>query len=266
MSGRGKLSSEFKVRGAHLSVESDLVPYTPGVPPGHRWLVLVPHPDDEVMGPGATLAQAVTRGVEVSLIVVTDGGAQGDAAGREKEARASAAALGVGEPEFWRLPDRSLRPETPALVRGIRGSLARYQPDVVFVTSPVELHPDHRALALALQRVLRRSTLAGLRDRSPAWVAAYEVATPLQPNLLVAADEGWEAKRRAAACHASQLAFRPYDRIMEAIGTLRTLTLTGVGRAEALHVLPARRVARLSARAWASAMGSPCGVARSCEG
>jgi N-acetylglucosamine malate deacetylase 1 len=254
------------MRRTGLPVESDLVPYAPGFPPGRRWLVLAPHPDDEVMGPGATLAQAVARGVEVTLIVVTDGGAQGDAAEREREARASAAALGVSEPEFWRLADRSLQPRTSELLRALRGALQHHRPDVVFVTSPVELHPDHRALALALQRVLRRSTLAGLRDRPPAWVAAYEVATPLHPNLLVRADEGWAAKRRAAACHASQLSVRPYDRIMEAIGTLRTLTLEGAERAEALHVLPARRVARLSARGWASAMGSPRGVAGNRQG
>ena len=248
------------MRRRRLPAESDLVPYTPGFPPGRRWLVLAPHPDDEVFGPGATIAQAVARGVEVSLVVVTDGGAQGGTADREREARAGAAALGLGEPEFWRLPDRSLERRDAGLRRGLRGALERYVPDVIFVTSPVELHPDHRALALALQGVLRASTLAGLRRTPPDWVAAYEVGTALQPNLLVAADEGWEAKRRAAACHAGQLAFRAYDRVMEALGTLRSLTLTGVDHAEAMHVLPARLVARLSARAWARRMGSPAGV------
>jgi LmbE family N-acetylglucosaminyl deacetylase len=248
------------MRRRRMPEESDLVPYTPGFPPGRRWLVLAPHPDDEVFGIGATLAQAVARGVEVSLVVVTDGAAQGEAANREREALAGATALGLGEPEFWRLPDRSLQPRDAGLRRALRGALQRYRPDVVFVTSPVELHPDHRALALALQLVLRASTLAGLRTAVPAWVVAYEVGAALQPNLLVAADDGWEAKCRAGACHAGQLAFRPYDRIMDALGTLRTLTLTGVAHAEALHVLPARRVARLSARRWASLMGSPKGV------
>jgi len=248
------------MRRRRLPAESDLVPYTPGFPPGRRWLVLAPHPDDEVFGPGATLAQAVARGVEVSLVVVTDGGAQGETAGREREARAGAAALGLGKPELWRFPDRSLRPRDAGLRRALRGALERYVPDVIFVTSPVELHPDHRALALALQSVVRASTLGGLRRTPPDWVAAYEVGTALQPNLLVAADEGWEAKRRAAACHAGQLAFRAYDRVMEALGTLRSLTLTGVDHAEAMHVLPARLVARLSARAWARRMGSPAGV------
>jgi N-acetylglucosamine malate deacetylase 1 len=243
-----------------LPVESDLIPYAAGFPPGRRWLVLAPHPDDEVFGPGATLAEGVKRGVEVSLAVVTDGGAQGEPAAREVEARAGARALGLGDPELWRFPDRSLDPGDRGLRRAIRGALERYRPELVFVTSPVELHPDHRALALALQRVLRVTTLFGLRAGCPEWVAAYEVATPLRPNLLVAADGAWEAKRRAAACHAGQLVWRPYQKVMEALGTLRTLTLTGLERAEAFHVMPGRRIARLTARGWASLMGSPDGA------
>jgi LmbE family N-acetylglucosaminyl deacetylase len=254
------LSQEMSVKGSQLPAERDLVPYVSGFPPGRRWLVLAPHPDDEVIGPGATIAQAVARGLEVKIVVVTDGGAQGGAAEREIESRKGVEVLGVGEPEFWRLPDRSLRPGDAGLRRALRGVLERLAPDVVFVTSPVELHPDHRALALALQSTLRTITFSGWRKRPPEWVAAYEVGSPLQPNLLVDSDEGWDAKRRAAACHAGQLAFRPYDQIMEALGTFRSLTLTDVARAEAMHLLPARRVARLSPRAWASLMGTPAGV------
>ena len=241
---------------ARFPVESDVIPYAAGFPPGGRWLVLAPHPDDEVFGLGATLAIAAARGIEVRVVVVTDGGAQGDPAEREREAAAAAAALGVPPPEFWRLADRSLRPADAALRRRLREAFARLAPDVVFVTSPVELHPDHRALALAVQRAVRAATLAGLRERPPRWVAAYEVGTPLAPNLLVAADGGWEAKRRAGACYAAQLAFRRYDEVAEALGTLRALTLDGVARAEALHLLPARRVARLSGRGWAARMGA----------
>jgi len=241
---------------ARFPVESDMIPYAAGFPPGGRWLVLAPHPDDEVFGVGATLAIAAARGVEVRVAVVTDGGAQGDPAERERAAAAAAAALGVPPPEFWRLADRSLHPADAALRRRLRETFARLAPDVVFVTSPVELHPDHRALALAVQRAVRAAALAGLRERPPGWVAAYEVSAPLAPNLLVAADGGWEAKRRAGACYAAQLAFRHYDEVAEAFATLRALTLDGATHAEALHLLPARRVARLSGRGWAARMGA----------
>ncbi len=246
---------------AGLPVERDLVPYECGFPPGRRWLVLAPHPDDEVIGPGATLAIAAGRGLEVKVVVVTDGAVQGDAAEREVETRRALEVMGVGEPEFLRFPDRSLRHRDPALRRALRRAIDGFSPDVVFVTSPVELHPDHRALALALRLVLRPAW-PGRRPRHPDWVAAYEVGTAMQPNLLVNADTGWDVKRRAAECHASQLAFRPYARIMEALGAFRSLTLKDVAHAEALHLLPARRVAGLPARGWASLMGSPAGVSR----
>ncbi len=248
----------MKPRG--LPEEDRLMPFAASFPPGDRWLVLAPHPDDEVFGIGATLALAVARGIDVRVVVVTDGGAQGTPEQREGEARAAAAALGLGEPEFWRFADRSLPAATGALRGRLQDALHRLRPESVFVTSPVELHPDHRALALALHRTIRASSLAGLRRRPPRWVAAYEVGTPLAPNLLVAADAGWDAKRRAVGCYAGQLAFRRYDEIVEALGTLRTLTLDGVRRAEAFHVLPARRLARLSARRWAAAVGVASGI------
>ncbi len=245
---------------ARFPVESDLIPYAAGFPPGGRWLVLAPHPDDEALGVGAMLAIAAARGIDVRVVVVTDGAAQGDPAEREREATAAAGVLALDPPEFWHFADRSLRPADPALGRRLREAFVRVHPDVVFVTSPVELHPDHRALALAVQRAVRATTLAGLREKPPRWVAAYEVGTPLAPNLLVAGDAGWEAKRRAAACYRGQLAFRRYDEVAEAFGTLRALTLEGVARAEALHLLPARRVARLSGRGWAAQMGAAPGT------
>ena len=247
---------------SRLPSEHELSPYVPGFPPGRRWLFLAPHADDEVFGPGATLAQAGRRGVEVTLVVVTDGAAQGSTAVREGEARAAARELGLPEPRFWRLADRSLDPVDRRLQAKLADALAETGPEVVFVTSPVELHPDHRALALALQRTLRRWSLLGGRRRQPAWVAAYEVGTVLRPNLLVDAGPGWEAKRRAGACYASQLEFRGYDAAMEALGTWRCLTLQGCERAEAFCLLPVRRVVRRSARSWAAGMGSPEGVVR----
>ena len=246
-----------------LAVESDLVPFQPGFPPGRRWLVLAPHADDESLGLGATLAQAVDAGVEVRVAIVTDGARQGGAAQREAEAAAAAAELGIAAPAFWRFADRSLAGSLAPLGRAVGEALRSWSPDTLFVTSPVELHPDHRALAIAVQRALRRCTAWGLAPgRAPRWVAAYEVSAPLLPNLLVAADAGWERKQRAVACYGSQLAALRYDAVMEGLGSVRCLTVPGCRRAEAFHLMPARAVALRSARRWAELMGSPLGVRR----
>jgi LmbE family N-acetylglucosaminyl deacetylase len=239
-----------------LRSEDELVPYATSFPPGDRWLVLAPHPDDEVFGLGATLARAVQAGVDVRVVVVTDGAAQGVAADREAEARAAAAVLGLTQPEFWRFADRSLRRDDPRLWDVLREALLRIAPEVVFVTSPVDLHPDHRALALALHAAVRRHLAAGLRTRCPRWVVAYEVGAPLRPNLLVDADPWWDRKKQAVSCYAGQLAVRPYDRVMEGLAAMRSLTLSGVRFAEAFHVTPARRLARITSARWASWMGS----------
>jgi LmbE family N-acetylglucosaminyl deacetylase len=240
-----------------LALEHELIPYRSSFPPGRRWLVLAPHPDDETLGIGATLAAAVHRGIAVTVAFVTDGGAQGDATVREREARAAIATLGLGDPFFWGYGDRRLEPSDRALRQSIGETWARVGADALLVTSPLELHPDHRALALAAQRWLRRLTLAGFRRRGPSWLAIYEVATPLHPDVLVAADATWEVKRRAASCYASQEAARPYLRTMEAFGDLRALTLDGVGKVEALRVFDARVVARMSARRWMAACRRP---------
>lgn len=241
---------------SRLPEESELIPFASGFPPGRRWLVLAPHPDDETLGPGGTLALAVARGVEVTTVCITSGGAQGVAAEREDEARRAAAELGVAPPLFWRLPDRGVLAMRGDLIARLGELLDGSAAETVVTPSPVELHPDHRAVALALQAALRRRLAWGLGRREPAWVAAYEVGAPMLPNLLVEVDATWERKRRALACYASQLAVRPYAAVMDGLGALRTLTLPSAERAEGFFLLPAGRVARLGARRWARLMGS----------
>lgn len=240
-----------------LPDESELIPFASGFPPGMTWLVLAPHPDDETLGPGSTLALAAARGVRVHTVCVTSGGAQGDGEEREREAMAAAAALAIPEPSFWRLPDRGLSRAVPSLVARIRDALSANQIETVLMPSPIELHPDHRAVALAVQRAVRRHLLWGLRKGNPSWVAAYEVSTPMLPNLLVDIDATWERKRQAVSCYRSQLAFRPYAAVTEGLAVVRTLTLPATSRAEAFFVLSAQRLSRMSSRRWVALMGAP---------
>lgn len=240
-----------------LPDESELIPFASGFPPGKSWLVLAPHPDDETLGPGGTLALAATHGVQVTTVCVTSGGAQGESEVREREAKAAAEQLGIAAPLFWRLPDRGLARMLPALATKIRACLESTRVETVLTASPVELHPDHRALALAVQKALRRLLFWGLRTKAPHWVAAYEVSAPMLPNLLVDTDATWECKQQAVACYRSQLAFRPYAAVTEGLAAVRTLTLPTARHAEAFFVLPAQRVSRLRARRWAAMMGTP---------
>ncbi|MCS7182657.1 MAG: PIG-L family deacetylase [Thermoanaerobaculum sp.] len=232
-----------------VAEEQELIPYRSAFPPGGQWLVLAPHPDDETIGMGATLAQAARRGVVVRLLVLTGGQAQGDPQVRQREALAAAATLGVAEVSFEPFVDRQLFRSLGPLARALQRVLRQVIPDVVFSPHPCDLHPDHRVCARALHWALRVLLLSAPRQL-PAWVGFYEVGIPLWPNLLVEADAAWQAKATALACYSSQLRVRPYLEVAEGLAAFRALTLEGVQRAEAFQLHSARRAALRSWRWW----------------
>ena len=109
-----------------------LVPYPERVeaPPGSRIVVLAPHPDDDVLGCGGTLAKQVVTGASVSVVYLTDG-RKGDPTfaseddlvkERQREAVAAAAVLGIEDVAFLGARDQELRASAP-IVSALRGIL-----------------------------------------------------------------------------------------------------------------------------------------------
>jgi N-acetylglucosamine malate deacetylase 1 len=147
------------------------------VPDGPQRVVIVaPHPDDESIGCGGTIAAHVAAGDDVTVVFLSSGEAGHPTLPREefrpireREAAAAAAVLGVRDLRFWRLPDGAIRSSAAAVSRmadELRGA------ETVYVTNPREMHVDHRAAAR-----LVRAAVAQLD--SPPRVLAYEVWTPL---------------------------------------------------------------------------------------
>src|SRR2546423_11956411 len=100
-----------------------------------RVLVISPHPDNEAIGCGGTLRQHVLQGDAVRVIFLTSGenGGHGIAPDetariREQEAHAAAEILGIGEVEFWREPDGSVR-VTSRLADRLRATLLEFKPE-----------------------------------------------------------------------------------------------------------------------------------------
>jgi LmbE family N-acetylglucosaminyl deacetylase len=228
--------------------EKSLVPFESTELRGERLLVLAPHPDDEVFGCGGLIALHTRERREVHVLVATDG-AEGDAAvtdreayreRRESESRAGLDVLGGGALEFLRFPDRGLS-DASGLVAKLVAALRESRPDLVLAPHPLELHPDHVALARALVDAIQghddlREGLATTR------VAFYEVSNPLLPNTLVDISAVAELKKAAAAKHESQVAVRNYLHVAEGLNSFRTLTLDGPTHAEAFCVIEADRL------------------------
>ncbi|MEI6972867.1 MAG: PIG-L deacetylase family protein, partial [bacterium] len=201
-------------------------------------LVFAPHPDDEVFGCGGALALHVRAAVPVRVVILTDGALGGDpqeaslAHCRQAESTAALAVIGVSAPEFWNLPDRGVSYDEPLVCR-IMAEISAAAADLIYLPSLEELHPDHRAIALAGLEAVRR--LQGERR-----IAFYEISAPLKPNLLLDIDPVMEIKRAAMRCFPSQLALQPYDEHIEALNRYRTYTLGGsVRAAEAYQLIEA---------------------------
>ncbi len=230
--------------------EESLIPYQSSELTGARILVLAAHPDDESFGAGGTLALSAGRAEAIRIWIATDGtgqegvapeGVREYAARRREEAVAAAAALGLEEPRFAGLADRSLAgvDSSRVLAAAIRDELADFGPDLVLCPAPTEIHPDHRALA----RVLFEE-VASSRPGDPDHdryrllrIGFYELSHPILPNVLVDIASVAEKKDEALASYVSQQSVRDYAGAIRGLNAYRRLTLSGRGPVEAFRVL-----------------------------
>ncbi len=195
-------------------------------------LVLAPHPDDETLGCGGTLALHREQGDPVRILFLTDGSA-GDPAGhypadryvaiRRAEARQACAVLGVGDLLFWDLPDSKLATVGDLGERLLDASRA-FDPDTLYYPSGQELHSDHWAAGAHVERL---HGVGRLRCAS----YAYEVWTAIQqPTHLVDITPVLARKEAALTHYPSQLRYNDYRPKILGLNAYRSLTFPGTAR------------------------------------
>jgi LmbE family N-acetylglucosaminyl deacetylase len=215
--------------------EHTLVPYEASWFVASRVVVFAPHPDDEILGCGGALADLLDRGARVDVVLVTDGAAGArDAEGRARiaslrfeESRRALESLGGGTLHAGDLPDRGLAERLGEVEALLSRWLVEAVPDLVFVPSPVETHPDHRAVAAALFGVASRPAAdPAARALERATVAFFELSQPFRPNFLFDATRLLSRKERAIGEFASQAAERDYAGVVRGLNAYRRLTLS----------------------------------------
>lgn len=246
--------------------EEELLPYHATRLSAGRALAVAPHADDETIGCGGTLAGLVRDGARVRVLVVTDGAASEEEPARRREtgerrlaeSRAALGALGGGEVRCAFLPDRGLAGRELEVARELEAALREHHPELVFVPSPVEVHPDHRAVARAFLALFEGEEGRALARALPdgARVLFYEVSQPFRPNLLVDVSEDAERKQRALACHASQLTGHDYAAFMRGLGQYRRMSLPApVAAAEGFFAVPLADLPSIPPERLARAIG-----------
>lgn len=220
-----------------LPDEPSIYPYSAlHLVPARALLVLAPHPDDEVLGCGGLVAALLDAGVPVHVVVVSDGALGGNVQERERESRQAARALAGPRPppsmEFWGEPDRGVI-ASARLVQRMSQAMIDSGADWVLAPSPYEIHPDHRAVAVAAATAFASAH----GEDSGAQLAFYEVGHPLFANLLVDITPVLARKAAALQCFPSQLAVQDYGQQVLALNRFRSYTLArGVTHAEAYQV------------------------------
>lgn len=218
-----------------------------------RALVIAPHPDDEVLGCGGTIAALTAAGTQVSVLAaaadVPPLYSEEVASIVRAEALVAHAELGVAKTEFLDHPSVELaRMPVSQLNRGIQDMVDQVRPELVLAPFP-DRHLDHKAVFEAAMVATRPvGSGAGIQT-----LAMYEVISEthwnvpsaeaqFQPDWFVDISPTIETKLRAFGHYASQVQQHPSPRSVQALRALATFrgSQIGIGYAEAFQTV--RRV------------------------
>lgn len=221
-----------------------------------RALVLSPHPDDEVLGCGGTMARIIGQGGTVEVAIVTRGRAPrfdpAQVARVHAEAKRAHEMLGIAETHFLDFPAAELDCVPRAdLNHAISAVVASVRPDTLFVPFAGDLHFDHglvfeAAMVAARPRgtVYPRRIIAYETVSETNW-SAPGIAPAFHPNFFVDITGYLNAKLDAFACFESQCRPFPDERSIETLTALATMRGSTIFRAAAEAFILVREVSLL---------------------
>lgn len=198
-----------------------------------KFLVVVAHPDDEVLGAGASIYKWTRQGHAVDVAIMST-----EAKARafrpednelDEDLNASAAYLGIGHKYEATFPNIKMNTVPHLeLVQFIEGAIRQSEPDIVITHHPADPNNDHLQTSLACQEAIR------LFQRQPSvkrigevWYmevpsctewAVNEGMNQFRPNCFVEVGrEGVEAKCKALAMYRGVMRDYPHPRSDEYI-------------------------------------------------
>ncbi|KUG02502.1 hypothetical protein ASZ90_020134 [hydrocarbon metagenome] len=214
-------------------------------------MVFAPHPDDDIIGCGGSMARHVQNGNQVSIVYLTSGEAgslkytKAELADiREREAREAAALLGVCQLTFLGMPDGFISYDQKNLV-SLVNVIRRQRPDLIYVPHAEDEVHDHQVTWQLVSEACSKAAGPWFQDCptepwSTSTILAYEVWTPLQrPSYIEDISDFMPAKLEALRCHRSQLEIIRYDDAIQGLNRYRGV-LTSKGQfCEAFMVIKA---------------------------
>ena len=188
-------------------------------------LIVVAHPDDEVIGMGGTLAKLASEGVKVTVAFLSSGvGSRNHEGEREAATRKQAAVrccetLGAVAGHFGSYPTLQFD-SVPSLnlAKTVSELVARYTPDLVFTHHGGDLNVDHRLTTQAVMVACRpqpSSQVTGLYSfavlSSSGW--GHESLFPtFQPDTYINVEDHVETALAAYQHYQAEVREEPHAR------------------------------------------------------
>jgi N-acetylglucosamine malate deacetylase 1 len=219
-------------------------------------LVVAAHPDDEILGCGATAARLVQEGCEVYFAVLGEGitsrnGSRDTADARQllllhEHAHAAGRKIGVREVFLHKLPDNRLD-TIPLLdvIKIVENLVEKLKPEIVYTHHGGDLNIDHGVIHRAVLTATRPIADQPVRDvyafevpSSTEW-AFQRLEAPFRPNVFVDVADTLEMKIAAMACYQTEARPFPHPRSPEALRAIATRwgSVAGCGAAEAFELV-----------------------------
>lgn len=230
-----------------------------------KLLVIAAHPDDEVLGCGATVRLKVNMGWQARLVLMT-GGVAGRLAAGDADSKAvkaeqaklavqvqqSAEAIGFEQVSCLSFPDNRMDTVSRMdIAHQLIPHVQSYRPDLVFTHHPGDYNWDHTITFDATMMAARPNP----PDHAPSEICTFEVPSSTErawqnggrafmPNYYIDVASTIDRKKLAMTYYNSEYRSYPHPRSIEGLEYLarRRGNEVGLAYAEAFHVV--RKVER----------------------
>jgi N-acetylglucosamine malate deacetylase 1 len=211
-------------------------------------LVVAAHPDDEILGCGATIAQHVRQGDKVHVLILAEGVTSRDASpqrkARESElsslrlaAQKAHKILGVHSVTLHHFPDNRMDSvDLLDIVKVIEGPIARLRPTIVYTHHRGDVNIDHQMTHDAVIAACRPQpaqtvkTLLFFEVASSTEWRPQASGTPFTPNWFTDVSKTLPLKLAALKAYRQEMRPWPHSRSIKALEHLARWRGATIGR------------------------------------
>jgi LmbE family N-acetylglucosaminyl deacetylase len=229
-------------------------------------LVIVAHPDDEVLGMGGTLKKLSNKNHDIKIVFL----ATGISARRSEkftnetkykidknltkkmeeqikklrlDAKTALKILGIKDIEFFDFPDNEMdKISNLEITKTIENIIKKFNPEIIYTHTKNDINVDHRAIFNATITATRPTTKSNVKK-----VICFEVPSSSEwnfgdtfsPNIFVEIKKELPYKTKAIEAYKTELKKFPHPRSAKALDIIakRWGTVSGFDAAEAFELI-----------------------------